>query len=74
MHTLLLQPTVDSERSLGAESFNALQIGIDGRQLGGRRALHVFFLRAFGVDVRRWVGWILNPPKSVTAITLWSKE
>src|SRR6516165_723661 len=23
----------------------------------------VFFLRAFGVDARRWVGWILNPPR-----------
>src|SRR5262249_15934520 len=28
---------------------------------------HVFFLgaflRAFGVDARRWLGWILNPPR-----------
>jgi len=29
----------------------------------GRRAVHVFFLLAFGVDARRWVDWILNPPR-----------
>src|SRR6266478_8509511 len=41
----------------GCRSFNALQIRGQGR------ALHVFFLRAVGVDARRWLRWILNPPR-----------
>src|SRR5262249_24008617 len=40
------------------------QLGVDGR-LRGRG--HVFFLRAYlralGVDARRWLRWILNPPR-----------
>src|SRR6516162_4558491 len=36
------------------------QLGVDGRCRGWS---HVFFLRAFGVDARRWVRWILNPPR-----------
>ena len=27
------------------------------------RALHVFFLRSFGIDARRQVRWVLNPPR-----------
>src|ERR1700730_3999745 len=41
----------------GCRSFNALQVRGQGR------ALHVFFLGAFGVDAHRWVRSILYPSR-----------
>src|SRR5436309_15574415 len=57
MHALMLQLNRRFGALSGCRSFNALQIRSQGR------ALHVFFLRAFGVDARRWVRWILNPTR-----------
>jgi hypothetical protein len=41
----------------GCRFFNAVQIR------GQDRTLRVFFLLTFGVDARRWLRWILNPPR-----------
>src|SRR5437879_1079928 len=57
MHALVLRLNRRLGPLSGCRSFSALQIRGQGR------ALHVLFLRALGVDARRWLRWILNPPR-----------
>src|SRR5262249_61733251 len=49
--------------ALRKPSFNALQIGVDRWGWGRGWFLHVFFLRIFGGDARRWLRWIFNPSR-----------
>src|SRR5262249_57478913 len=54
-----LGPTFDSDQS--ECRFPPLQIGVDvGRRC---RALNVFCLRDLGINTRRYLGWIFNPPR-----------
>src|SRR6266536_3545496 len=57
MHALVLRLTRRLGPLSGCRPFSALQIRGQGR------ALHVLFLRVFGFDARRWLRWILNPPR-----------
>src|SRR6516225_8688133 len=36
---------------------------MDGNGAGARSFFLKVFLRTFGVDARRWLRWILNPPR-----------
>jgi hypothetical protein len=60
MQTLMLGP----DRRVGPVSecrLNALQIGVDVGRRG--RALNVCCLRDLGINARRYLSWIFNPPR-----------